>query len=372
MNNKSRQNVANQVKTVIIILTHDCNLNCVYCYEHNKNEKEISLERAKLIIKEEMEANDDISREFEFFGGEPLLKFDLIVELHNFLCSQKWTKKWLATITTNGVLVHGKIKDWLNKNQDTVKVALSADGTPRMHNKNRCNSYGLIDFDFFASTNSVVKMTISVDTLPFLSEGIIHLHQLGFKVVRANLAFGIYWSDENNLTVFAEELHKLADYYIDNPQIRPSDILDLQISEINPERRKHISRYCGAGIGLVAYETDGTAYPCHTFAPVSVDDEIARKARDLSFENEISIEMLDKKCRDCCVENVCPNCYGINFSSTGNMYSKDDAYCRMLKVQFLVNAYFKYKQYISGQLSLTREEEYRLLNNIKMVQELEV
>lgn len=96
------------------------------------------------------------------------------------------------------------------------------------------------------------------------------------------------------------------------------------------------------------------------------------KALDLKFEKKISIDFFDEKCKKCVVANICPNCYGINFSTTGNMYSKDDSFCRMTKVQFLANAYFKYKQYLQGLLELTPTEEYRLLNNISLIQKLEI
>lgn len=361
-----------KVRSVILILTHSCNLNCTYCYEHFKGEPCIDIDKAKQIIEKEMNSNDEYDCEFEFFGGEPFLEFDKIVALHDFLNSREWRKKWITMITTNGTLVHGRIKEWLIRHQDTVKVALSADGTPEMHNVNRSNSYDKIDFEFFAKTNSVVKVTVSAKTLPNLSEGIIYLHKLGFEVVRANLAFGIDWSNDENLSIFSSELCKLADFYIENSQLRPSDIMDLQIENINPQSRSYASRHCGAGVELVAYDVDGTAYPCHTFAPVSVSEDIARKSLDLTFESEISMDCFDEKCRNCIVANVCPNCYGVNFSTTGNMYSKDESFCRMTKVQFMANAYFKYKQYLAGLLKLTPEEEYRLLNNISLVQKLEI
>jgi len=123
---------------------------------------------------------------------------------------------------------------------------------------------------------------------------------------------------------------------------------------------------------MAAYEIDGTRYPCHTFAPVSVGEEIALKALDLTFESEISIDCFDEKCQNCLLANVCPNCYGINFSTTGNMYLKDDSFCRMIKIQFMGNAYFKYMQYLNGLLTLTPEEEYRLLNNISLIQNIEI
>ena len=194
-----------------------------------------------------------------------------------------------------------------------------------------------------------------------------------FKTITANLAFGIDWTNDDNLAIFVSQLKTLADFYLDNPTMQPADILNMQIEAINPKKRNVIQGYCGAGSkGMVAYEIDGTAYPCHTFAPVSAGNDIARKALTLKFENEISVNRLDKKCRNCVVASICPNCYGINFCASGNIYKKDDAFCRMIKAQFLANAYFKYRQYEAGLLKLTPEEEYRLLNNISLVQNLEI
>lgn len=118
---------------------------------------------------------------------------------------------------------------------------------------------------------------VSAQTLPKLLEGIIHLRNLGFEVVRANLAFGIDRSDDENVSLFVSELSKLANFYIQNPLLRPSDIMDLPMLDINHQSSRYATRHCGAGVELVAYEIHGTAYSCHTFAPVSVSEDIAKK-----------------------------------------------------------------------------------------------
>lgn len=215
-------------------------------------------------------------------------------------------------------------------------------------------------------------MTVSNLTLNKLSEGVIHLHTIGFKVVTANLAFGIDWSEPSNLQTYAEELRKLSDYYLNHPEIRPSDLLNVHIEDLVPGAKICTTRHCGAGVELAAYEINGTKYPCHTFAPVSVGESIAKKALNLTFEPIIAIDKFDQKCRDCVLANLCPNCYGINFSTTGNMYSKDESFCRLTKIQFLANAYLKYQQYLNHQLDLDESEEFRLLNNIRVIQEIEI
>ena len=68
----------------------------------------------------------------------------------------------------------------------------------------------------------------------------------------------------------------------------------------------------------------------------------------------------------------CPTCYGINFGATGNVYRIREDHCRMMKVQFLANAMFRYRLYQLGRLDLTPEQEMKLLRNIKAVQTLRI
>ena len=84
-----------KIRNIILILTHSCNLNCTYCYEHHKGVQCINFEKAKELIEREMNCNEGYDCEIEFFGGEPFLEFDKIVALHNFLKSREWNKKWI-------------------------------------------------------------------------------------------------------------------------------------------------------------------------------------------------------------------------------------------------------------------------------------
>ena len=68
-----------KVKTIILILTHSCNLKCTYCYERNKGFSEIDIDVAKHIIEREMMSPDDLDREIEFFGGEVKLELSLFL-----------------------------------------------------------------------------------------------------------------------------------------------------------------------------------------------------------------------------------------------------------------------------------------------------
>lgn len=355
-------------KIVILTLTNSCNLACTYCYEHNKEMQTMSLETALKIVDYEMTADD--GSDFVciyYFGGEPYLAFETIKKIHSHLQSRTWPKGWFGFTTTNGTLVHGEVQDWLRENASSMEVYVSLDGDREMHNQNRSNSFDQIDVDFFRKEYPFAKMTVTAETLPHLAQGIMGLHKMGFEV-SANLGYGISWSEECP-EILAGQLQQLIAFYLENPNIKPATIMNLAIMDMNPGSETP-KRFCGVGPYMKSYDADGKCYPCHAFAPLCIGKEKAEEARKLDFSCPLDPENLDEKCRKCPVVGVCPTCYGINYGAYGNVYHISDDHCSMMKTQFLANAMFKYMQYERGMLTLTPEEEFRLLRNIRAVQQL--
>lgn len=139
------------IKRITLALTKNCNLNCVYCYEHYKNNDSMTFEMAKEIIVRELTNDDEYDTVcIDFFGGEPFLEFKLIKDICAFIKNESWSKKYFFTTSTNGTLVHGEIQEWLFKNKNIFECGLSLDGTKEMHNINRPYSYEKIDIDFFS------------------------------------------------------------------------------------------------------------------------------------------------------------------------------------------------------------------------------
>lgn len=87
-------------KTIVIQITENCNLNCNYCYQHEKTPNKIELEQVKSIIKQSFEQSDDFEEiEFDFIGGEPLLYPDLIMEVCDWTWQQKFFKPYIFLLT---------------------------------------------------------------------------------------------------------------------------------------------------------------------------------------------------------------------------------------------------------------------------------
>lgn len=364
-----------KIRTVTITLTQACNLACTYCYENHKSTRKMSLATAKQSIDRELSHSDGVELfEFDLFGGEPFLEFDLIKEITTYICEKKGDIPCTVFATTNGTLVHGEVQTWLREHSGCFICGLSLDGTREMHNVNRSNSYDDIDLDFFLEMypDQEIKMTVSRETLPCLAEGVIDMHSKGF-LVSCNLAYGIDWSDPQNTDILNRELHKLINFYLENPDIEPCSMLEMGIFNVGTYE-EHAVRYCGAGKYMRAYDVDGRAYPCQFFMPLSVGEEKAAAVSDIQFPDEFLPEdLIDKKCRQCVVRSACPNCFGSNYASTGNIYRRDDNMCRLTKIIMKARSYFRAKQWELGQLHETPDDLQALLRAIvKIQEELEV
>ena len=343
-----------KTKSITLVLTHQCNLRCTYCYEKHKDAQRMSFETAKKIVDKELLLDDGTTFvEIDLFGGEPLLEFPLVKEIVEYVKSNKYPKEYVFFITTNGVLLNESRKAWLKENAEYLQLGLSLDGTKKMHDLNRNNSYDKIDIPFFVKTYPTqgIKMTVSQETLPYLAEGIIHAHSLGFSEVNANLAYGIDWTNPENEKIYERELIKLVDYYLEHPEITPCSILDINRLQSLVNEQDKASRHCGAGVYMKAYDYDGSFYPCQHFLPLSIGQEKAFDSLKIDFKNSATdIESFSKECKECKMKNVCPTCYGENFSMTGDINKRDMSLCRLFKIQFKSLAYFVSKLFEKGRL----------------------
>lgn len=360
-------------RDITLCITESCNLNCTYCYEDHKSSKKMSFETAKQIIDREMSICDKFDGVmFNLFGGEAFLNFELIKQIVNYLeVNYRDSKlKWHCFITTNGTLVHGEIQAYLREHCGSISCGLSLDGTKEYHNINRSNSFDDIDLTFFAEfyKNQYVKMTISAETLPHLSDCVMFAHKKGFQI-SCNLAYGIDWSNANNVSLLEAELMKLIEYYLDNPTIKPCSMLNDPIYKVALQN-KEATRECGAGHLMRSYDTEGVCYPCQFFMPISIGNEVAQKALGIQWHGEVIPEdKLDSRCKNCVLKSCCHICYGSNYASTGNIYIHEENWCRLNKIIFKARAYFRVKQFENNILVGSEVEQKATLQSAMLILE---
>ena len=132
---KNRQTV---VKALCLHIAHDCNLACKYCFaeegEYHGRRALMSFEVGKKAL-DFLVANSGSRRnlEVDFFGGEPLMNWQVVQELVSYGRSleEKNGKKFRFTMTTNGVLLDEEKMEYLNR--EMSNVVLSIDGRPEVH-----------------------------------------------------------------------------------------------------------------------------------------------------------------------------------------------------------------------------------------------
>lgn len=264
-------------KNVMLIVTENCPLRCTYCYEtfKNINKRTMSFETAKQIVDFEMTVDDNYEEVvIDFFGGEPFVNFRLIEQIYDYLHSRAWPKKYICFATTNGVLVHGYIKAFLERHRKDFWCSLSIDGTPEMHNKNRSGSYNQIDVGWFSRMWPLqpVKMTISRETLPQLYDGVVYLLKKGFQISATFAQGGDFSGDETN-AILEKQLERLVTFYLDNPQYPLVSLLDYEVEFLGGEKKEN-EKWCGCGDSMKSYDVCGNLYPCQCFTPLALEEKI--------------------------------------------------------------------------------------------------
>lgn len=355
-------------RSVTVMLTNRCNLNCIYCYETNKENKEIELNTALKIIGQELSCNDGYdSIEFNLFGGEPFLRFDLIQSIYDYLDSNPYKKNWTIGLITNGTVLSNEIKDWLREHKKNVFCTLSIDGNKEMQDRNRNNSFDLIDIDFFVSTYQLpyAKMTVSEYTVDSLCDGILYLQNKGFYV-NCGVAYGIEATE-----YFLKELSLQLDMYFEHMKkeeyAEKSSLLRFPYESIYMGKGKYY-RSCDAGTVAKAYDIDGKIYPCYMFLPVSISTKQAKNIDDIVFPDlEVNEKNIPCQCKECRIYSVCNNCYCNNYKINGNIYIPDTNVCQTSKLIIRKKAEFFAYLWNENKLELSQRQEKMLVDSILLI-----
>ena len=230
MDFKKRQTV---VKALCLHIAHDCNLACKYCFaeegEYHGRRALMSFEGGKKAL-DFLIANSGnrVNLEVDFFGGEPLMNWDVVKQLVEYGRSREkeCNKKFRFTITTNGVLLNDEIMDFCNR--EMSNVVLSLDGRKEVNDRmrpfrNGSGSYDLIvpKFQKFAESRGTkdyfVRGTFTRNNLDF-SKDVLHFADLGFKKLSIEPVVADpkepYSIREEDLPQIMEEYDRLAKEFI--------------------------------------------------------------------------------------------------------------------------------------------------------------
>lgn len=321
---------SSKIRTLMLMVTSSCNLNCVYCYESHKTSHKMDFDTAKRAILDVFNETGFDGVSIQFMGGEPLLAFPLIKDVSEWLWSKNIKYPYSLFAATNGTLLNEDMKVWFTANKHRISLGLSFDGDVNTQNTNRSNSASLVDLDYFRDTwpESSVKMTISTDSLKYLCENVVFLEENGFTKIKTDLAYMHGWTKQH-LVLWNEQLSLLKNYYLDSNRDMHCSLFNTPIDAILSEER-HAKR-CSCGEEMSCVDWDGTIYPCQMFAPISMDSTMYNKVKDIDFADAENFQV--QECRDCVLQSCCPGCAGCNLKFNGAINRINPFYCKAFMIQ---------------------------------------
>lgn len=326
-------------ESVGLLLTHRCNLNCVYCYISNKRNVDMSITCAKEILSPLL-AKRCGTLLITLMGGEPLIVFNTIVELVNWLENGSWNRSFSIFGSTNGTLLDSNKKSWLKKHSSTISLGLSYDGLYDTQIENRGTAN--IDLDFFLQTwpSQPVQMTITANSVANMSKGVISLLEKGFKV-HPNIAYEkTEWTNEQ-IVEYGKQLNELIYYYFQHPE---KPLIRQFIHNINEYAHNIITpptsyATCGVDNGFCVYDSKKVKYPCHILSPLVAD---LNQLRNISkFNNCYFDNCVSNECKSCPFVSSCSTCIACNYLYRGALSNRDLTHCEIMKLE--VKAFIKLK-----------------------------
>ncbi len=323
---KDRQTV---VKALCLHIAHDCNLACKYCFaeegEYHGRKALMSLEVGKKAL-DFLVANSGnrVNLEVDFFGGEPLMNWQVVKELVAYGRSLEEAnhKKFRFTLTTNGVLLDDEVLEFANK--EMANVVMSIDGRKEIHDLMRPHRGGQGSYDEVVpkyikaaesrnQMNYYVRGTFTRNNLDF-SEDVKHLANLGFEQISVEPVVAADTEDyalrEEDIPTILSEYDKLASEYIRRKKEgKGFNFFHFMIDlEGGPCVAKRLSG-CGSGTEYLAVTPWGDLYPCHQFVGQeeflmgNVEEGIVRM--DIVDTFKKCNVYAKEKCRDCFAKFYC-------------------------------------------------------------------
>jgi uncharacterized protein len=332
-------------------ITTACNLRCKYCYERFKPYQPMpALEEVGLKLLELANGGGSI----HFFGGEPLLAFDLIKEL--VLEGEK--RNITFGITSNLTLIDEEKAAFIKEHK--IRLLASVDGVKEAHDLNRVDAQGegtwercIAALKLFEGYDKVtIRGSFSTETVSYLFESYRFFLERGWRDVVILPVYEGNWNEEV-LKAYKDELIKLAQYWLFRRE-QGSPVKIRQIEEALDWVRKpppRTRRPCGLGDRALAVMPDGTFRPCHRLCTVEpfpeewilgdvfhgVDEEKLRKSTEWDERKIHSQAGYD--CSLCPVMYFCTGlCPSANWQSTGSRYEVLKSVCDTRLVEYEVGA----------------------------------
>ena len=356
MAGKLKEKTAGVVKALCLHVAHTCNLNCAYCFasqgKYHGDRAVMSFEVGKQAF-DYLIKNSGTRRnlEVDFFGGEPLMNFDVVKQLVAYArqIEKEHNKNFRFTLTTNGLLIDDDVIDFANK--EMSNVVLSLDGRKEIHDRYRVDYSGKGSWDRIVpkfqqlveargGKNYYMRGTFTHRNPDFLND-IKQMLDLGFNELSMEPVVCAPGDPaeltEEDLPIVLDQYEKLAELMLErNKQGKPFTFYHYMIDLTGgPCIYKRISG-CGSGTEYMAVTPWGDLYPCHQF----VGDEKFRLGDVWTGVTNTEIQgefaacnvYAHEECKDCWARLYCSGgCAANAYHSTGSVTGVYEYGCKLFK-----------------------------------------
>ena len=344
------------VKALCLHVAHTCNLNCSYCFasqgKYHGDRAVMSFEVGKRALDFLVEnSGTRHNLEVDFFGGEPLMNFQVVKDLVAYARSieKEKGKNFRFTLTTNGVLVDDDVIDFANR--ECSNVVLSLDGRKEVHDRYRVDFAGngswekiVPKFQKFVEARGgkeyYMRGTFTHANPDFLND-IKQMLDLGFNELSME---PVVCAKDDPSALTDEDLEIVMKQYEDlaalmlqrDKEGRPFTFYHYMIDLTGgPCIYKRISG-CGSGTEYMAVTPWGDLYPCHQF----VGDEkfklgdIWQGVTNTEIQNEFAAcnVYAHPECRDCWARLYCSGgCAANAYHATGSVTGVYEDGCKLFR-----------------------------------------
>ena len=356
MAGKLKEKTAGVVKALCLHVAHTCNLNCSYCFasqgKYHGDRAVMSFEVGKRALDFLVE-NSGTRRnlEVDFFGGEPLMNFQVVKDLVAYARSieKEHGKNFRFTLTTNGLQIDDDVIEFANR--ECSNVVLSLDGRKEIHDRFRVDYAGNGSWERIVpkfqklvearqGKNYYMRGTFTHANPDFLKD-IQQMLDLGFNELSMEpvvcAAGDPSALTKEDLPIVLEQYEKLAELMLQKDREgKPFTFYHYMIDLTGgPCIYKRISG-CGSGTEYMAVTPWGDLYPCHQFVGEekfklgNIWDGVTNRAIQDEFA-AVNV-YAHPECRDCWARLYCSGgCAANAYHSTGSVTGVYEYGCTLFR-----------------------------------------
>jgi uncharacterized protein len=351
-----------EISSIDLFLTEECNMNCSYCFHPKKAEK-LTEEQGKAIL-DRLHVLSPKKMSFTFFGGEPMLYPDLMFYLCDYAVALWGRENVWFNISTNGTIFTPEIAQKMVDYRFSLQI--SCDGDEETTKECRGGNWELVINNIVNylqyMPNLSIRMTYTAKTVGKLMMNVEFLHKLGCKRFMHHAVMEDDWTEEA-VEKYRHQLTQLYNYrrYCFRNDI-PLEIafIDKPLKVLNAEVPQE-KNFCEAGKSYMAIMPNGDVYPCHRASSNRIF-KLGNLFEKRPFIRGVfaSINKEYTGCsKNCFASNTCHSCPITHFKVNGELTTPIWKYCGICKVENQLAT-----QYIPTEVSDKRDKK---LDKLAMV-----